>query len=187
MLQFFLIVAGFAPLVFLGLKDVGGWAACKSAGSRDGTTLPPALGRTPGRTWATPPTNPMGVEWFGMADGARLRAFVRLLVHRFPGGAARHGRRFDVRRAAHASDRGLPEDVVSGSGDSARHDCDCAHAVITGRAGIRAYAAARRDGKRLDYDLTIPHDAAALFSDRYARARSDRVDGVASCPAWPAT
>ena len=25
MLQFFLIVAGFVPLVFLGLRDVGGW------------------------------------------------------------------------------------------------------------------------------------------------------------------
>src|SRR5438067_4662013 len=27
-LQFFLIVFGFAPLVFLGLRDVGGWAGC---------------------------------------------------------------------------------------------------------------------------------------------------------------
>src|SRR5260370_22236017 len=28
-LQFFMIVLGFAPLVFLALKDVGGWAALK--------------------------------------------------------------------------------------------------------------------------------------------------------------
>ena len=28
-LQFFLIVAGFVPLVFLGLHDVGGWAGCR--------------------------------------------------------------------------------------------------------------------------------------------------------------
>src|SRR5262252_2822324 len=35
-LQFFLIVAGFAPLVFLGLKNVGGWSGVKA-------NLPPAL------------------------------------------------------------------------------------------------------------------------------------------------
>src|SRR5437868_13254495 len=29
-LQFFMIVLGFAPLVFLALKDVGGWAALKA-------------------------------------------------------------------------------------------------------------------------------------------------------------
>jgi len=28
-LQFFLIVLGFLPLVFLGLKDVGGWSGLK--------------------------------------------------------------------------------------------------------------------------------------------------------------
>src|SRR6201981_424009 len=35
-LQFFLIVAGFAPLVFLGLKNVGGWSGLKA-------NLPPAF------------------------------------------------------------------------------------------------------------------------------------------------
>jgi SSS family solute:Na+ symporter len=51
-LQFFMIVLGFAPLVFLGLKDVGGWTALKAklqpvaiAGLR-----PPIPGRTPGFT-----------------------------------------------------------------------------------------------------------------------------------------
>src|SRR6266699_1302041 len=29
-LQFFMIVLGFAPLVFLALKDVGGWSALKA-------------------------------------------------------------------------------------------------------------------------------------------------------------
>ena len=28
-LQFFLIVAGFLPLVYLGLRDAGGWAAIR--------------------------------------------------------------------------------------------------------------------------------------------------------------
>src|SRR5262252_7869967 len=35
-LQFFLIVAGFAPLIFLGLKHAGGWSGIRR-------TLPPAL------------------------------------------------------------------------------------------------------------------------------------------------
>ena len=29
-MQFFLIVAGFAPLVFLGLRDVGGWSGLQA-------------------------------------------------------------------------------------------------------------------------------------------------------------
>ena len=29
-MQFFLIVAGFAPLVFLGLRDAGGWSGLKT-------------------------------------------------------------------------------------------------------------------------------------------------------------
>ena len=70
-LQFFMIVLGFAPLVFLGLKDVGGWEALK-------TKLIPvatAQGFAPG-TWTHSWThlgssmaNPMGVEWFGMVVG----------------------------------------------------------------------------------------------------------------------
>ena len=34
-LQFFLIVAGFFPLVLLGLRDVGGWSGIKAATSRN--------------------------------------------------------------------------------------------------------------------------------------------------------
>ncbi len=70
-LQFFMIVLGFAPLVFLALKDVGGWAALKEK------LIPVATsqGFAPG-TWtdswshmATTTSNPMGVEWFGMVMG----------------------------------------------------------------------------------------------------------------------
>ena len=61
-LQFFLIVAGFLPLVLLGLKDVGGWAGLKAR-------LPdPAFAHS----WVgmgSPHTNPFGVEWFGLAMG----------------------------------------------------------------------------------------------------------------------
>jgi len=70
-LQFFLIVLGFAPLVFLGLENVGGWSGLVAK-------LEPAAtagGYAPGafsHSWATmgtPAANPMGVEWFGMVMG----------------------------------------------------------------------------------------------------------------------
>ncbi len=70
-LQFFLIVLGFAPLVFLGLKDVGGWDGL--VGRLD--TVAVSNGYEAGawsHSWATmgnPEANPMGVEWFGMAMG----------------------------------------------------------------------------------------------------------------------
>jgi solute:Na+ symporter, SSS family len=70
-LQFFLIVAGLAPLVFLGLQDVGGWsglvdllgATATQAGFPDGAWT---------HSWrymGTASSNPMGVEWFGLAMG----------------------------------------------------------------------------------------------------------------------
>ncbi|HTL57976.1 MAG TPA: sodium:solute symporter family protein [Candidatus Limnocylindrales bacterium] len=70
-LQFFMIVFGFAPLVFLGLKDAGGWAALKEK------LVPVAVSEhfAPG-TWTdswkhmgSPLENPMGIGWFGMVMG----------------------------------------------------------------------------------------------------------------------
>src|SRR5581483_9640093 len=79
-LQFFMIVLGFAPVVYLGLKDVGGWGAINQslqtvaqnpqaynlgtkAYSADAWTSAwkPLLGG--------PPVNPMGVDWFAMVFG----------------------------------------------------------------------------------------------------------------------
>jgi len=70
-LQFFLIVLGFAPLVFLGLENVGGWSGLVA--KLDGVAT--ANGFAPGawsHSWASmgsPAANPMGVEWFGMVMG----------------------------------------------------------------------------------------------------------------------
>ncbi len=70
-LQFFLIVLGFAPLVFLGLRDVGGWDGLVARLSGVAT----ARGFAPGAwtdSWAhlgSAQANPMGVEWFGMVMG----------------------------------------------------------------------------------------------------------------------
>lgn len=60
-LQFFLIVAGFLPLVWLGLKNVGGWSGLVR-------TLP--SGYT--HSWvgmSNPHTNRLGVESFGLVMG----------------------------------------------------------------------------------------------------------------------
>jgi solute:Na+ symporter, SSS family len=70
-LQFFLIVFGFIPLVFLGLRDVGGWDGLKTrlAG------LATANGFGSGaytHAWAymgNAAHNPVGVEWFGLLMG----------------------------------------------------------------------------------------------------------------------
>jgi solute:Na+ symporter, SSS family len=60
-LQFFLIVAGFAPLVFLGLRNVGGWSGLKEK-----------LPSTFVHAWSgmgSPHNNPLGVEWFSLVMG----------------------------------------------------------------------------------------------------------------------
>lgn len=70
-LQFFLIVLGFLPLVLLGLHQVGGWdglvtklgPVATSAGFQEGAWT---------QSWAhtgSPGSNPMGIEWFGVAMG----------------------------------------------------------------------------------------------------------------------
>jgi SSS family solute:Na+ symporter len=60
-LQFFLIVAGFAPLVWIGLRNVGGWQGIKH-------TLPATMTHS-WRGMAHASTNTLGVEWVGLAMG----------------------------------------------------------------------------------------------------------------------
>jgi len=70
-LQFFLIVLGFAPLVYLGLENVGGWAGLKQKLEAVATAHNYAPGAW-SSAWAytgSPQANPMGVEWFGMVMG----------------------------------------------------------------------------------------------------------------------
>jgi solute:Na+ symporter, SSS family len=70
-LQFFIIVIGLLPLVFLALKDVGGWAGLKSS------LAPITTGKGfAADTWTTTwkhagdaTANPLGVEWFGILFG----------------------------------------------------------------------------------------------------------------------
>jgi len=60
-LQFFLIVAGFAPLVWIGLRNVGGWEGIKR-------TLPATMTHS-WKGMAHASTNTLGVEWVGLAMG----------------------------------------------------------------------------------------------------------------------
>jgi SSS family solute:Na+ symporter len=70
-LQFFLIVFGFVPLVFLGLRSAGGWTGLKSK------LAEVAVGRgfesgAMTHAWSymgNSSQNPIGVEWFGLAMG----------------------------------------------------------------------------------------------------------------------
>ncbi len=70
-LQFFMIVFGFIPLVFLGLRDVGGWSGLQTrlaaVATENGLN---ANAYT--ESWAnmgSATANPIGVEWFGLAMG----------------------------------------------------------------------------------------------------------------------
>jgi SSS family solute:Na+ symporter len=82
-LQFFMIVLGFAPVVYLGLRDVGGWTELTTKLSQVAQN-PAALGLTADTTkvfapdaWSSawkpllagPASNPMGVDWFAMLFG----------------------------------------------------------------------------------------------------------------------
>lgn len=70
-MQFFLIVFGFLPLVLLALKDAGGWSGVQSRLNFVATSQGYAAG-TWSDSWrhmASPSANPMGVEWFGMVMG----------------------------------------------------------------------------------------------------------------------
>ncbi len=70
-LQFFLIVFGFIPLVFLGLRDVGGWDGLKARLAMVSTSngFAPTAYTESWRFMDSPAHNPIGVEWFGLMMG----------------------------------------------------------------------------------------------------------------------
>lgn len=70
-LQFFLIVLGFIPLVFLGLKDVGGWGGLQQRLSIVAADHGFASGAW-SHSWNymnSSHANPMGVDWLSMVMG----------------------------------------------------------------------------------------------------------------------
>lgn len=70
-LQFFIIVIGLLPVVFLSLKDVGGWNGLQEQLAPIATNAGYAAD-TWTTTWkytGTAAANPMGVEWYSIAAG----------------------------------------------------------------------------------------------------------------------
>lgn len=70
-LQFFLIVLGFLPLVIIGLVDMGGWEGLTTKLAEMATDQGYAAGAWTNSWQHTGDAahNPMGVEWFGIAMG----------------------------------------------------------------------------------------------------------------------
>ncbi len=70
-LQFFLIVFGFIPLVLLGLYAVGGWDGLSSRLAEAAVTrgLPAGAYTHSWSNLGDPSQNPIGVEWFGLVMG----------------------------------------------------------------------------------------------------------------------
>jgi len=79
-LQFFMIVLGFAPVVWLGLKDIGGWDRLNTAlatvatapsklGINEKTFAPDAWSSAWKPLLGGPAANPMGVDVFAMVFG----------------------------------------------------------------------------------------------------------------------
>ena len=99
-LQFFLIVLGFAPLAIFAVIKTGGWSGIAAQ-------LPAVMTHT----WKYTRKGVRESDGRGsvrLGGGPGLCAVVWLLVHGFSGGAARHGGGIHVGRAAHAPDRGVP-------------------------------------------------------------------------------
>jgi SSS family solute:Na+ symporter len=70
-LQFFIIVIGLLPIVFLSLQDVGGWTGLKEslAPIADAQGYAPDTMMTTWKYTGSATTNPLGVQWYGILFG----------------------------------------------------------------------------------------------------------------------
>ena len=137
-LQFFMIVLGFAPVVYLGLRDAGGWHSVKHALSGVATNpsafyLQPAgihlfAGCLDERVEAGAGRALRQSAGGGLVRGhlwSGIRAFIRLLVHELPGGSTRHGGQKHDRRPQHPSRCGHSQDAFPPVGHPARNGRHC--------------------------------------------------------------
>ncbi len=98
-LQFFLIVIGFAPLSIMAVDKAGGWEGMSAR-------LPKVM-TSSWQYMSQPLPEPHGSRGVRDGDGSGLRTLVRLLVHELPGGAESDGRQIDGGRAADAASSAL--------------------------------------------------------------------------------
>ncbi len=69
-LQFFLIVLGFLPLVLLGLRDIGGWGGLmQHLGAYSEARGMPGAWSHSWQYMGDAAANPIGIEWFGLVAG----------------------------------------------------------------------------------------------------------------------
>jgi len=69
-LQFFLIVLGFLPLVLLGLQDIGGWnGLMKNLEGYSAAKGMPGAWSSSWQHMGSATSNPIGIEWFGLVAG----------------------------------------------------------------------------------------------------------------------
>ena len=69
-LQFFLIVLGFLPLVLLGLSDIGGWdGLMRNLGAYSEARGMPGAWSHSWQHMGNASANPIGIEWFGLVAG----------------------------------------------------------------------------------------------------------------------
>jgi len=158
-LQFFLIVFGFLPLVLLGLKDVGGLGrlGCQTGSSQPSTRdSPPTPGPIRGPTTGSAATNPMGVEWFGLAMGwdSCSPSAIGALTFSWCNG------RWPPRTwgcPTNTNTRGGAQDVLPRAGDPTRpHRQSPLHS-----AGGNFHLRTKNGG--LDYDMVVPTMLAHYF------------------------
>ena len=173
-LQFFLIVAGFVPLVFIGLIDVGGWDGLSARLAIESVSR----GFDPGamtQSWqhmGSPAQNPMGVEWFGLVMGL---GFVLsfgywctdfLVVQRAMAADSMNAARRTPLIAA------LPKMLFPVPGDPARHDCHRGRAAQRHR--LRRRPCGRADGVRRQ--LVAQGGAPATAAIRAAGSIPPKID-----------
>ena len=74
--QFFLIVFGFLPLMFLGVIGAGGWSGVEARLATVATDagFAAAAGPSGGGTWVAI-RSPMGIDWVGMVGGLVAMSF----------------------------------------------------------------------------------------------------------------
>ena len=162
-LQFFLIVLGFAPLAILAVHRAGGWGGIQQR-------LPDVMTHA----WkyvGHASENPMGVEAFGLVAGL---GFVLsfgywctdfLVVQRAMAAESMSG------RAAHSADRGVSED------DHAVHRDSAGHRGAGADADGAGYALPSKAGGGYDYDQALTTLMAQFYPSGHAGRRPDGADG----------
>ena len=162
-LQFFLIVLGFSPLAIL--------AVIKAAA---GAEWPRACPAVMTHTWRYTGQFQRRIPWASKFSGWSrdwVRALLRILVHGFSGGAARHGGRFDVGGAAYAADC-----RVSENGHAVHRDRAWDRGAGAGHMGVGLLAAV--EGRRPRLRSGADHADGEILSVGNVGRRADGADGV---------